>query len=65
MGVKKERLHTSARARELGNSLWPVRTPALLDALEKYGTLTDFDNSHIYPTVQAAVAAFRAGSAES
>jgi MFS superfamily sulfate permease-like transporter len=35
--------------------------PALLDILEKYGTLTDFDNSHIYPTVQAAVAAFRTG----
>ena len=45
-------------------SLWPVRTPALLDTLEKYGTLTDFVNSHIYPTVQAAVTAFRTASAD-
>jgi high affinity sulfate transporter 1 len=35
--------------------------PGLLATLEKYGTLTDFDNTHIYPTVQAAVAAFRTG----
>jgi high affinity sulfate transporter 1 len=33
--------------------------PELLATLGKYGTLTDFDNTHIYPTVQAAVAAFR------
>ena len=38
--------------------------PALLDTLEKYGTLTDFVNSHIYPTVQAAVTAFRTASAD-
>jgi MFS superfamily sulfate permease-like transporter len=38
--------------------------PALLDTLQKYGTLTDFDNSHIYPTVQAAVTAFRTASAD-
>jgi MFS superfamily sulfate permease-like transporter len=37
--------------------------PGLLATLEKYGTLTDFDNTHIYPTVQAAVAAFRTGPA--
>jgi MFS superfamily sulfate permease-like transporter len=33
--------------------------PQLLDTLRKYGTLADFDNAHIYPTVEAAVAAFR------
>ena len=33
--------------------------PQLLATLEKYGTLTDFDNAHIYSTVQAAVADFR------
>jgi high affinity sulfate transporter 1 len=33
--------------------------PELLATLKNYGTLTDFDNTHIYPTVQAAVAAFR------
>jgi MFS superfamily sulfate permease-like transporter len=35
--------------------------PGLLATVEKYGTLIDFDNTHIYPTVQAAVAAFRTG----
>ena len=30
-----------------------------MDTLTKYGTLTDFDNAHIYSTVPAAVAAFR------
>jgi MFS superfamily sulfate permease-like transporter len=35
--------------------------PGLLATLEKYGTLIDFDNTQIYPTVQAAVAAFRTG----
>lgn len=34
--------------------------PAQLAALTKYGTLEDFDNAHIYPTVLDAVAAFRA-----
>ena len=34
--------------------------PGLMATLEKYGTLTDFDNRHIYPTVREAVAAFRA-----
>jgi MFS superfamily sulfate permease-like transporter len=34
--------------------------PQLLATLEKFGTLADFDNLHIYSTVQAAVAAFRA-----
>jgi MFS superfamily sulfate permease-like transporter len=33
--------------------------PDLLDNLTKYGTLTDFDNTHIYRTVADAVAAFR------
>ena len=32
--------------------------PQLLATLKKYGTLADFDNTHIYPTVEAAVAAF-------
>jgi hypothetical protein len=41
----------------------PAPVPGLLATLEKYGTLTDFDNTHIYPTVQAAVAAFRTGPA--
>ena len=34
--------------------------PQLLATLETYGTLADFDNAHIYSTVQAAVAAFQA-----
>ena len=37
--------------------------PQLLDTLTKYGTLTDFDNTHIYSTVPAAVAAFRSAPA--
>ncbi|MCX5044124.1 SulP family inorganic anion transporter [Aldersonia sp. NBC_00410] len=36
--------------------------PDLLATLEKYGTLADFDNSHIYSTVAAAVTAFRSSS---
>ncbi len=34
--------------------------PALLVTLEKYGTLTHFDNQRLYPTVLDAVTAFRA-----
>jgi len=34
--------------------------PELMATLKNYGTLTDFDNTHIYPSVQDAVAAFRA-----
>jgi high affinity sulfate transporter 1 len=34
--------------------------PALLTSLRNYGTLADFDNQHIYPTVLDAVTAFRA-----
>jgi high affinity sulfate transporter 1 len=37
--------------------------PQLLATLETYGTLADFDNEHIYSTVQAAVAAFRSSPA--
>ena len=33
--------------------------PALLATLTKYGTLEDFDNTHIYPTVLDALTAFR------
>ena len=33
--------------------------PQLLGTLKKYGTLSEFDNTHIYSTVQEAVAAFR------
>jgi high affinity sulfate transporter 1 len=33
--------------------------PQLLGTLKKYGTLSDFDNTHIYSTVEEAVAAFR------
>ena len=33
--------------------------PQLLETLTRYGTLADFDNTHIYPTVEAAIAAFR------
>ena len=33
--------------------------PQLLATLKTYGTLADFDNAHIYSTVQAAVAAFQ------
>jgi high affinity sulfate transporter 1 len=34
--------------------------PTLMAMLRKYGTLEDFDNSHIYPTVLDAIEAFRA-----
>lgn len=34
--------------------------PVLLATLEKYGTLADFDNTHIYSSVESAVAAFAA-----
>jgi high affinity sulfate transporter 1 len=34
--------------------------PSLLATLKQYGTLDDFNNAHIFPTVQDAVAAFRA-----
>jgi high affinity sulfate transporter 1 len=34
--------------------------PELISTLEKYGTLEEFDNSHIYPTVQDAISAFQA-----
>ena len=40
-------------------SLSPEPIHRLLETLKKYGTLTDFDNTHIYPTVADAVAAFR------
>jgi MFS superfamily sulfate permease-like transporter len=33
--------------------------PGLLATLRTYGTLADFDNSHVFPTVETAVAAFR------
>ena len=33
--------------------------PQFLATLEKYGTLAEFDNTHIYSTVLEAVAAFR------
>ena len=36
--------------------------PDLMATLKNYGTLTDFDNTHIYPTVRDAVAAFQAQS---
>ena len=32
--------------------------PSLLATLRRYGTLDDFDNAHIFPTIQDAVAAF-------
>jgi MFS superfamily sulfate permease-like transporter len=34
--------------------------PGLISTLTKYGTLEDFDNNHIYPTVLDAVRAFEA-----
>ena len=37
--------------------------PTLMEVLTKLQTLEHFDNAHIYPTVQEAVAAFRADSA--
>lgn len=39
--------------------------PTLMATLRNYGTLHDFDNSHIYPTVFDAVEAFRAESPKS
>ena len=37
--------------------------PVLMEALRDYGTLEDFDNSRIYPTVLDALEAFRADAA--
>jgi high affinity sulfate transporter 1 len=39
--------------------------PELMKVLTKLETLEHFDNAHIYPTVQEAVAAFRADTTES
>ena len=36
--------------------------PGLLATLGKYGTLDDFDNAHIFPTLLDAVTAFRASA---
>ena len=36
--------------------------PALLETLKQYGTLDDFDNTHIFATVEDAVAAFGTGT---
>ncbi len=47
-------LHTDGRVFALAGA-----DPQLLDNLKNYGTLTEFDNTHIYPTVADAVAAFR------
>ena len=33
--------------------------PMLVDTLRSYGTLDNFDNAHMYSTVQAAAAAFQ------
>ncbi len=38
--------------------------PQLMATLEKYGTLKDFDNAHVFPSVEAAVAAFRSDSVD-
>jgi high affinity sulfate transporter 1 len=38
--------------------------PQLIATLNTYGTLANFDNAHIYSTVQAAVAAFQSGPVE-
>lgn len=38
--------------------------PALLHTLGRCGTLKDFDNSHIYPTVPAALTAFETSKPE-
>ena len=46
-------LHAEGRVFALAGPI-----PQLLATLEKYGTLTDFDNTHIYPTVLEAVEAF-------
>ena len=37
--------------------------PALLATLKQLGTLANFDNGHIFATVDAAVTAFTTGSA--
>ncbi|GAA1994573.1 SulP family inorganic anion transporter [Microbacterium pumilum] len=37
--------------------------PTFMKDLQAYRTLASFDNAHIYPTVEAAIAAFRASSA--
>ncbi|WP_421742879.1 SulP family inorganic anion transporter [Cellulomonas sp.] len=36
--------------------------PSLLAGLRRYGTLEGFDNTHIFPTVEAAVSAFQAAT---
>ncbi len=38
--------------------------PTLMENLRAYRTLESFDNAHIYPTVTAAIAAFRASPVE-
>ena len=38
--------------------------PTLMEDLHAYRTLESFDNAHIYPTVEEAVAAFRAAPVE-
>ena len=47
-------LHSDGRVFALAEA-----DPQLLSTLKKYGTLTEFDNTHIYSTVEDAVAAFR------
>jgi high affinity sulfate transporter 1 len=47
-------LHSDGRVFALAGA-----DPQLIETLKRYGTLTDFDNAHIYPTVEDAVAAFR------
>ena len=46
-----------------GSSRSPMSTRRCMQVLTKLQTLEHFDNAHIYPTVQEAVAAFRADSA--
>jgi high affinity sulfate transporter 1 len=38
--------------------------PQLMATLEKYGTLRNFDNAHVFSSVEAAVAAFRSDSVD-
>jgi hypothetical protein len=38
--------------------------PQLIATLSTYGTLANFDNAHIYSTVQGAVAAFQSSPVE-
>jgi MFS superfamily sulfate permease-like transporter len=52
-------VHTDGRVFALA-----AADPQLMATLKRYGTLDDFNNAHVYATVQAAVDAFRSSPVE-